>query len=78
MSAFDAFDPDDPGDSAGLNFEHIVSGHSNPENMFSPRHGIYTLSQEEKDGSILLRREKEDSRGHLQYDETHREITFLH
>jgi len=58
---YDAFDPDDPGASAGLNFEHIISGHSNPENKFSPRHGIYSLSQDFEDGSVLLRREAEDS-----------------
>ena len=40
---YDAFDPDTGGASAGLNFEHIISGHHNPNNMFSPRHGQYTL-----------------------------------
>src|SRR5690348_12220815 len=40
---FDAFDPDDRGASAGLNFEHIVSGHSNQFNAFAPRHGRYEL-----------------------------------
>ncbi|MCU0961439.1 MAG: hypothetical protein MUF48_15190, partial [Pirellulaceae bacterium] len=37
--AFDAFDPNDPGSSAGLNFEHIISGHNDPANWFAPRHG---------------------------------------
>src|SRR5262245_64398102 len=34
---FDAFDPDSPGASAGLNFEHIISGHKNASNAFTPR-----------------------------------------
>src|SRR5579871_4471753 len=29
---FDAFDPDGRGASAGLNFEHIISGHRNESN----------------------------------------------
>jgi hypothetical protein len=36
---FDAFDPADRGASAGLNFEHVISGHSNRFNAFSPRRG---------------------------------------
>ncbi|HQE27924.1 MAG TPA: hypothetical protein PL151_09200 [Phycisphaerae bacterium] len=40
---FDAFDPDSPGASAGMNFEHIISGHENPHNAFSPRHGPFTM-----------------------------------
>jgi hypothetical protein len=40
---FDAFDPDSPGASAGLNFEHIISGHKNANNAFTPRHGKYAL-----------------------------------
>src|SRR5262245_61407919 len=31
---FDAFDPDSPGASAGLNFEHIISGHKNAHKAF--------------------------------------------
>src|SRR4051812_20630520 len=31
---YDAFDPDAKGASAGLNFEHIISGHRNPNNKF--------------------------------------------
>ncbi len=42
-SGFDAFDPDGRGASAGLNFEHIISGHRNPNNAFTPRTGRYTL-----------------------------------
>ena len=41
--AFDALDPDSPGASAGLNFEHIISGHKNANNAFTPRHGKYAL-----------------------------------
>lgn len=40
---FDAYDPDSPGASAGLNFEHIISGHKNKNNAFTPRHGKYDL-----------------------------------
>src|SRR5215510_2091791 len=32
---FDAFDPLDAGASAGLNFEHIISGHRNASNAFA-------------------------------------------
>ena len=42
---FDAFDPDTKGASAGLNFEHIISGHASPNNRFTPRHGKYTLER---------------------------------
>ena len=40
---FDAFDPDDRGASAGLNFEHVICGHSNQANAFTPRKGRYDL-----------------------------------
>jgi hypothetical protein len=40
---FDAFDPDSPGASAGLNFEHIIAGHASRDNMFMPRHHKYAL-----------------------------------
>ncbi len=40
---FDAFDPEGRGASAGLNFEHIISGQLNPNNKFTPRSGPYTL-----------------------------------
>jgi hypothetical protein len=40
---FDAFDPDDRGASAGLNFEHVICGHSNASNAFAPRRGKYEL-----------------------------------
>ena len=55
---FDAFDPESPGASAGLNFEHIISGHKNPNNAFSPRHGKMRLLPDGK--SALLVREAED------------------
>lgn len=57
---YDAFDPEGRGSSAGLNFEHIISGHNNPANKFTPRHGEYTLHQ--IDGrTVELRRREEDS-----------------
>ncbi|MGE3316640.1 MAG: hypothetical protein AB7O26_16100, partial [Planctomycetaceae bacterium] len=40
---YDAFDPADRGASAGLNFEHIISGHKSPHNKFTPRSGPYAL-----------------------------------
>ena len=57
---YDAFDPDAPGSSAGLNFEHIIAGHSTPDNKFTPRHGRYTLHQIDEQ-TCELRRNREDS-----------------
>lgn len=57
----DAFDPDDRGASAGLNFEHIICGHADEANKFTPRHGRYTLHRESDGKSVVLRRRKEDS-----------------
>jgi hypothetical protein len=57
---FDAFDPDTPGASAGLNFEHIISGHSNVANAFAPRHGRYTLYKPSDGHSVILKRLRED------------------
>ncbi|MBT5706169.1 hypothetical protein N8766_04070 [bacterium] len=57
---FDAYDPDTMGASAGLNFEHIISGHRNPNNKFTPRHGKYQLIQETETSTVLVRR-AEDS-----------------
>jgi hypothetical protein len=57
---FDAFDPDSPGASAGLNFEHIISGHKNANNAFTPRHGKYTLFLQPQDKSARLVRKAED------------------
>ena len=58
---FDAFDPDARGASAGLNFEHIIAGHHNPANKFSPRHGRYDLYALEDGRSAALIRRREDS-----------------
>ena len=58
---FDAFDPNDPSGSAGLNFEHIISGHSDPANWFAPRNGPYRLFRRAEPDSVLLwRRHEED------------------
>ena len=56
----DAFDPDTKGASAGLNFEHIISGHKSPNNKFTPRHGPYRLHVVSKD-TVKLIREAKDS-----------------
>jgi len=56
---FDAYDPDTGGASAGLNFEHIISGHRNPNNKFTPRHGNYVLFQESKNSTVLVRQAKD-------------------
>ncbi|MCP5115805.1 MAG: hypothetical protein GY953_33675, partial [bacterium] len=58
---YDAYDPDTPGASAGLNFEHIISGHQNPNNKFTPRHGPYPLYRLPDPNSVKLVREAEDS-----------------
>jgi hypothetical protein len=57
---FDAFDPDSPGASAGLNFEHIICGHRNPNNAFAPRHGRYQLYLLPDGHSARLVRKRED------------------
>ncbi len=57
---FDAFDPADRGASAGLNFEHIISGHSNVASAFAPRHGRYTLYRLKDERSVVLQRLRED------------------
>ena len=59
-AGYDAFDPDTRGASAGLNFEHIISGHQNPNNKFAPRHGRYTLHKLPDRKSVLLMRRAED------------------
>ncbi len=59
--SYDAFDPDNPGASAGLNFEHIISGHRNPNNKFTPRHGKYSLYKLSDGASVKLVRRAEDS-----------------
>ena len=57
---FDAFDPDDSGASAGLNFEHVISGHRNPANSFTPRKGRYDLHRLGDGPSAMLVRRAED------------------
>jgi hypothetical protein len=57
---FDAFDPDTQGASAGLNFEHIISGHRNSNNKFTPRHGPFTLHRGADDRSVRLIRNADD------------------
>ena len=59
--AFDAFDPEQKNASAGLNFEHIISGHRNPHNKFAPRQGRYTLHTVVPGRSVTLVRRAEDS-----------------
>ena len=44
-SNYDAYDPSAKGASAGMNFEHIISGHRSQSNKFTPRHGKYDLFQ---------------------------------
>jgi hypothetical protein len=58
---YDAYDPDTGGASAGLNFEHIISGHANPNNKFTPRHGRYTRQKLPDRKSVLLVRRASDS-----------------
>lgn len=58
--AFDAFDPDTKGASAGLNFEHIISGHKNDQNAFSPRKGPFPLTALASGESVKLIRRRED------------------
>ena len=60
-SGFDAFDPDTPGASAGLNFEHIISGHRNKNNAFTPRSGPFTLSTTPDGNGAVLTRKAADS-----------------
>lgn len=57
---FDAFDPDGRDSSAGLNFEHIICGHSNAANAFAPRRGRYELHQLADGRSARLVRKAED------------------
>ena len=58
---FDAYDPDGRGSSAGLNFEHIISGHESDHNKFTPRRGRYALSRLPDGRSVRLERRAEDS-----------------
>ena len=54
---YDAYDPETRGASAGLNFEHIISGHHNSYNKFAPRHGRYTLHEQSAGNSVGRRRD---------------------
>ncbi len=58
---YDAYDPDNPAASAGLNFEHVISGHPNHNNSFTPRHGRYDLYRLPDGKSVKLVRRAEDS-----------------
>ncbi len=57
---FNAFDPDSKGAAAGLNFEHIIAGHENPHNAFTPRHGPYRLYKLPDGRSVMLLRDATD------------------
>jgi hypothetical protein len=58
---FDAYDPDGKGASAGLNFEHIISGHRNRKNAFTPRQGPYSLfALPGGAGAVLVRKDADD------------------
>lgn len=57
---FNAFDPDSKGAAAGLNFEHIIAGHENPQNAFTPRHGPYRLYKLPDGRSVMLVRNADD------------------
>ncbi|MEX2172378.1 MAG: hypothetical protein WD851_23865 [Pirellulales bacterium] len=57
---FDAYDPDEAGASAGLNFEHIISGHKHENNAFTPRHGPFALTVLPDGRSVRLTRRSED------------------
>ena len=58
---FDAYDPDSPGGSAGMNFEHVISGHADPYTRFAPRTGPYTLHPLPDGASVMLVRQAKDS-----------------
>ncbi|MHC4173300.1 MAG: hypothetical protein ACYTBX_05825 [Planctomycetota bacterium] len=58
---FDAYDPDAKGASAGMNFEHIISGHRSQSNKFTPRRGQYDLFHLPDRNSVVLVRNRKDS-----------------
>ncbi len=58
---FDAYDPDAKGASAGMNFEHIISGHRSQSNKFTPRRGKYDLLRLPGETSVVLIRNRKDS-----------------
>jgi hypothetical protein len=55
-----AFDADNPETSTGLNFEHIICGHKNLNNSFTPRRGKFALFPLPDGKSARLVRKKED------------------
>jgi hypothetical protein len=55
-----AFDPANGGAPTGLNFEHIISGHKNKNNSFTPRSGPFALYALAGGKSAQLVRAKED------------------
>ena len=57
---FDAFDPDSPGASAGLNFEHIIAGHASAHNAFAPRRHRYVLDRAVGAPAARLVRDEQD------------------
>jgi len=58
---FDAYDPDTQNASAGMNFEHIISGHRDRNNFFTPRRGRYRLIELPAEDSVMLVRNVIDS-----------------
>lgn len=58
---FDVYDPDSKGASAGMNFEHIISGHRSQSNKFTPRQGKYDLFHLPDRNSVVLVRNRKDS-----------------
>jgi len=58
---YDAYDPHGRGTSAGLNFEHIISGHKSRYNKFTPRHGPFSMSRLPDGKSVMLKRKAKDS-----------------
>ena len=58
---FDAYDPDSKGASAGMNFEHIISGHRSLFNKFTPRQGRYDLFHLPDRNTVMLVRNRENS-----------------
>ena len=57
---YNAYDPADGRASAGINFEHIISGHKNPNNSFTPRSGEYLLYRLPDGKSVFWHRKAED------------------
>jgi hypothetical protein len=57
---FDAIEPDSPGASGGLNWEHVISGHKSRNNAFTPRSGKMQLCRCPDGKSVVLVRKAED------------------